>query len=212
MGRLQSQIMPRSVESHIRDVIPHTEHVHAISDFLANAGMVGLKEAPCTLAITDSTLWVFYWNLSNRRRRWTRTDSIPFDVISTITTRLVSMPVRNFYQLSLRLTGGTDNIRNFKSLYVEGEPFIQRFQHLLANRRAGQSSAADELGELKTLAAEGVLSASEWERAKSLYLGKEPDARQEAVRLLRNLHDMHRNGILSESEFNIKKWDILTKL
>lgn len=208
MGSLKTQQIPAAVEPHARESIPPTDRLHAIADFVRS----GLKDAPCTLALTDHALWIFFWNGSSDYRRWTRTDSIAFDEIITITTRLVTMPIRNFYQLSLQLPGGMEGIRNFKSLYVEGEAFIKQFQQLLSNRRAGPVSPADELAKLNLLAAEGVLSKDEWERAKGLYLGKTVDARDEAVRLLRNLHEMHRTGILSESEFNTKKWDILTKL
>ena len=70
---------------------------------------------------------------------------------------------------------------------------------------------ADELSKLAELAQNGLLSADEWERAKELYLGKPPDRRAADTRLLRELHDLHGNGVLSESEFNTKKWEILSR-
>ncbi|GEM_PF-6470908 len=75
----------------------------------------------------------------------------------------------------------------------------------------GQPSMADELAKLSELAKQGALSAAEWDRAKTLYLGKPPDRRAEDTRLLAQLHDLHRAGALSESEFNSKKWEILSR-
>lgn len=72
-------------------------------------------------------------------------------------------------------------------------------------------STADELGRLSQLRAEGAISDVDWERAKDLYLGKRPDARQAMIEQLRGLHDLHSRGALSESEFNMKKWDVLSQ-
>lgn len=73
------------------------------------------------------------------------------------------------------------------------------------------TSIADELAKLEALKASGILSAEDWERAKEAYLGKAPDLRENAVEGLRSLHGLYRDGVLSESEFNIKKWEILSK-
>jgi hypothetical protein len=70
---------------------------------------------------------------------------------------------------------------------------------------------ADELSRLGELAQRGLLSPTEWERAKELYLGKPTDRRDADTRLLVQLHDLYRDGGLSESEFNTKKWEILAR-
>ena len=72
-------------------------------------------------------------------------------------------------------------------------------------------SIADELTKLEALKTAGVLSPEDWERAKGAYLGKAPDLRERAVADLRSLYSLYRDGVLSESEFNIKKWEILSK-
>jgi len=56
-----------------------------------------------------------------------------------------------------------------------------------------------------------ILNEEDWERAKSIFLGKPGNKRDEAVRMLRNLHDLHRAGVLPEGEFNMKKWDVLSR-
>lgn len=73
------------------------------------------------------------------------------------------------------------------------------------------ADVADELSKLAELARSGLLSPDEWERAKELYLGKPVNRRGADTRLLRELHDLYRNGVLSESEFNTKKWDVLSR-
>lgn len=73
------------------------------------------------------------------------------------------------------------------------------------------ASVADELGKLASLRDGGLISDTEWERATALYLGKPPSARDEAIVQLRSLHSLFRDGVLSESEFNMKKWDVLAR-
>jgi hypothetical protein len=74
-----------------------------------------------------------------------------------------------------------------------------------------RQSVADDLTRLADLAQKGLLSPEEWERAKELYLGKPADRRGTDARLLDELHDLFREGALSESEFNAKKWEILAR-
>ena len=78
-------------------------------------------------------------------------------------------------------------------------------------RGASEADVASALSKLAALSKDGLLSPDEWERAKELYLGK-PESRREAdARLLRELNDLHDNGVLSEYEFNTKKWEILSR-
>lgn len=78
-------------------------------------------------------------------------------------------------------------------------------------RGSAPSSVAAELEKLAALRDSGAISPEDWERAKDLFLGKRPDERAEAIVQLKKLHDLHRDGVLSESEFNSKKWDILVR-
>ncbi|MGH9197761.1 MAG: SHOCT domain-containing protein, partial [Acidimicrobiia bacterium] len=80
-----------------------------------------------------------------------------------------------------------------------------------SSKLATSSSPAGELEKLNKLRQDGALSDDDWQRAKSLYLGKPPDKQQETFELLRNLHQLHKAGALSESEFNLKKWDVLSR-
>jgi len=79
------------------------------------------------------------------------------------------------------------------------------------NQALQGASVADELGKLAELRSRGVIDDVDWERAKDLFMGKLPSAQEQTVRQLRQLHDLHTSGVLSESEFNMKKWDVLAQ-
>jgi hypothetical protein len=76
---------------------------------------------------------------------------------------------------------------------------------------AGLAGAGNELEKLAELVNRGVLTSSDFERAKGLFLGKPVSQVQESVQLLENLYVLHKQGVLSESEFNMKKWDVLSR-
>lgn len=80
-----------------------------------------------------------------------------------------------------------------------------------ARSRSQVGSVADEIEQLGRLAAEGLITADEFDRAKALFLGKPEPQQKDAMELLRNLHGLYRGGVLSESEFNMKKWEILER-
>ena len=96
-----------------------------------------------------------------------------------------------------------------KKVALEMRAAVARAMTYHANSMVAVPSAADELGKLALLRSQGVISDADWERAKDLFLGKRADAQEQAVVQLRQLHDLYRSGVLSESEFNMKKWDIL---
>jgi hypothetical protein len=81
----------------------------------------------------------------------------------------------------------------------------------LSAEGAGGSSVAEELSKLAGLRDAGVLTDDDWERAKDLYLGKRPSEREAAIQQLKQLHSLQTSGVLSESEFRMKKWDVLSK-
>jgi hypothetical protein len=90
--------------------------------------------------------------------------------------------------------------------------FASEVREASTRQKAGgtaSGSVADELAKLSKLRAEGALDDDEWDRAKDYFLGKDESQRDRAARELRQLHELHRSGVLSGSEFNTKKWDIL---
>lgn len=70
---------------------------------------------------------------------------------------------------------------------------------------------AQEIEKLQHLFLQGVITAEEFERGKTLFLGAPPDKASTAVDLLQNLATLKEQGVLSESEFNTKKWEILSE-
>lgn len=72
-------------------------------------------------------------------------------------------------------------------------------------------SPTDEIEKLHKLFVEGVITAEEFERGKATFLGFPPNKAAAAVELLNNLHQLWKAGALSESEFKMKKWDILSE-
>jgi hypothetical protein len=75
----------------------------------------------------------------------------------------------------------------------------------------GSTSVAAEIDKLGQLFIKGVITADEFERGKALFLGAPPDKAASAIELLRNLDALRDQGILSQSEFNVKKWEILSE-
>jgi len=83
---------------------------------------------------------------------------------------------------------------------------VSRHQHV-----SSSDGIAAELERLAALRTNGVLDDRDWVRAKDLFLGKPPNDQQDAVRLLGNLFALKQKGVLSKSEFNTKKWEILSR-
>jgi hypothetical protein len=73
------------------------------------------------------------------------------------------------------------------------------------------SSITLELEKLAGLVKTGAITTDEWQRAKNLYLGQPKVTREDSLGRIQKLHDLCRSGALSESEFNMVKWDILSK-
>jgi hypothetical protein len=72
-------------------------------------------------------------------------------------------------------------------------------------------SVAQEIERLGQLLISGVITGEEFERGKTLFLGAPPDKAASAIELLQNLDVLKKKGVLSESEFNMKKWEILSE-
>lgn len=74
------------------------------------------------------------------------------------------------------------------------------------------NSIADELEKLALLIQNGALSRDEWVRAKDLILGQPKDKQADAIERVAKLYKAHQIGALTQSEFNITKWDILSRV
>lgn len=95
----------------------------------------------------------------------------------------------------------------------EGKAFVEKLKLVVAGRDVApaRTGVADELQKLAMLTREGILSEDDWARAKDHLIGVPASQVDEATQLLRQLHALRAQGVLSESEFNMKKWDILSQ-
>ena len=69
---------------------------------------------------------------------------------------------------------------------------------------------AEQVEKLGQLFLKGVITAEEFERGKALFLGSPPDVAGKTMETLNDLYRLQQKGALSESEYNIKKWDLLS--
>jgi hypothetical protein len=54
-------------------------------------------------------------------------------------------------------------------------------------------------------------SDAEYQRSKELFIGRSPDAQQDAQRMLLSLKQLRDARVLSEAEYSTKKWDVLSR-
>ena len=105
--------------------------------------------------------------------------------------------------LELEVASIYDSLKNF------GQNLDQRKSGSLLAKET--SKAAGALGVLTSLLEEGMISQEEFERAKGGFLGTTTEVQESSASQIRQLHSLHRDGVLTEGEFNMKKWDILSK-
>jgi len=95
----------------------------------------------------------------------------------------------------------------------------QEFTHLLSRVLDGRGrsavpacgSVSEELQQLHALHVRGILTAEDWEAAKRNLIGAPRDRVVELTASLEQLHTLMKRGVLSEGEFNMKKWDLLSR-
>lgn len=109
--------------------------------------------------------------------------------------------------------GLKEDIVTASAWFDEGKVFTEKFKEAVAKKEVASSSASvvDELQKLAQLTKEGILSQEEYDRAKNRLIGVSSSQVDEATKLLRQLHVLRVQGVLSESEFNMKKWDVLSQ-
>ena len=81
---------------------------------------------------------------------------------------------------------------------------------LQAGAALAPAGIADGLAKLAALHREGVLTPEELARLKH-QISTRSSGVDDVIRLLRGLKALEREGVLTQGEFNIKKWEILSK-
>ena len=72
-------------------------------------------------------------------------------------------------------------------------------------------NVAEQLDRLAILKTQGILNDDDWERAKAAIIGKPPSRIEQVVLTLQSMYALFKQGVLTEGEFNMKKWDVLSK-
>jgi hypothetical protein len=90
---------------------------------------------------------------------------------------------------------------------------LQVYQTIEAARKRLllRTEGGDLLAQLGALVETGLLTEEEWARVKALLLADPPDAREQTLRQFAALAELRHQGILSDSEFNMKRVEILTR-
>jgi len=68
---------------------------------------------------------------------------------------------------------------------------------------------AAQVEKLGQLFLKGIITSEEFERGKALFLGSAPDVAKKTMDTLDDLYRLQQKGVLSEGEYNMKKWDLL---
>ena len=77
--------------------------------------------------------------------------------------------------------------------------------------RIDTGSLTDEINGQAELARRGVITADEFEIGKNNLLGNKTDKIDEKTKSLESLFQLKNQGVITEGEYNLKKWDILSK-
>ena len=143
--------------------------------------------------------------------------------------------IQRFYEvLSIRYDAVLNRLKTVNSPALRSEllnvgrnlrtlnPFNNEWnEQRLANDLAVLSSAAVHSGSSVNVAAQieelgklyksGIITQEEFDRGKALFFGSPPDVAAKTLSILDGLHKLKTNGALSESEYNVKKWELLSE-
>ncbi len=87
----------------------------------------------------------------------------------------------------------------------------ERIRNLKFSGSTLPNSLSQEITQLNRLMEDGLITKEEFERAKGLFLGKPKETRDDIITLLKDLYPLYKTNVLSEYEFNQKKWEILSR-
>lgn len=193
----------------IQPILDPGEVIEILCDFYSGA-------TNRTLVLTNRTLrfTAFQRPRFAGKKPWPLTFNftIPLHLITGVGVSRVPPGLRTQAKVSIQVHW-TGTPEFWSSNYAHGDLFAQHLEGMLARRTAAAqgSGIADEIAKLGALTSNGVITAEEFERGKQVFLGSAPDQAAATVAHLRQLHDLFLAKVLSESEFNMKKWELLSK-
>jgi len=157
-----------------------------------------------SLRIVD-ILKSFNWNFT-RNFKLFKVQNIPLIDISDLS-------ITNIPNTTVEITFLRNGCRCRYSFvnYLEGENLANTLNNALFSLSNGEDRIADQLEKIAQLYNIGVLSQSEYEKVKQRFLAGGLNKVEQASQFLQNLHSLQISGALTSSEFQIKKWDILSK-
>lgn len=169
------------------------------------------------IIVTERAVYFVIIDSKNNIASQTRVNLDKILSLSVVSTfrKMWSILLKTESVVLLKLTYLDGQSFAYESQYEEASDLAKSLQIAHAQFQGGTSrnalSVAEEIEKLSKLKDMGILSTDDWERAKQLYLGKPPDSREATIKTLGHLHELFKTGALSESEFRMKKWEILSK-
>lgn len=107
-----------------------------------------------------------------------------------------------------------DHDLDLESALLDADRFVEHLRVRVAREQQGAQVAEDLPDMVERWAAlrgAGLITDEEFARAKTMLLGRPADKVQQAEAALRSLHSLLQAGVLSEGEFRMKKWDLLSR-
>jgi hypothetical protein len=204
---------PPSALAQIREQLRPAEVLLAIANFSVPKGNANEVK---TFAVTSQRLYAFQFDQRHRHDlTMAFMNAIRLQELASVSYgRGKGLMTKETVQLQLRWHDG--RVDHLSATLIEiADNFYRALRD--AHDRCSMSSGGatgfldEELADLAELRSQGLLTATDWRRAKDFFLGKAPDRREECIQNLRQLHGLYSAGVLSESEFNQKKWDVLSR-
>ncbi|CAN5590712.1 hypothetical protein BH10ACT2_BH10ACT2_28490 [soil metagenome] len=217
-AKLKQWVEPSWIREVICSELDAGETIEEMATFTSTVTDRAGKSQPVTrlFVLTDRYLRSFGFkaNLgavfgvpSNKPRRVASSYAIPLHQISSMgETRHGGL----FAARTMSFTGPTGP-ETWRTVLVQGAHLVDLLKARISAGAPKPIGVADELSKLAVLRDEGILTDDEFQRSKALFVGATPDQQSEALNLLRQLHALQRSGVLSEMEFNMKKWDVLSR-
>lgn len=112
--------------------------------------------------------------------------------------------------INLVYAGGVFDVA---SPYFEFDAIAQSIQSAMAGTAIAKQaeSVADAVSRLAELLRDGMLTQDEFDRAKQGFVGVSMEVAESSAALIRQMYQLQQAGVLTEGEFRIKKWDILSR-